>query len=261
MHGKLRPRVIPCLLLQGDGFVKTTRFKNPRYVGDPINTLKIFNDKCVDELMILDISCSRKNTPINFKLIEELASECFMPLAYGGGIQSVDDAKKLIAMGIEKIVVGSAAYARPELISDLANVLGSQAIIASVDVKSTFFSGLAAYSHGGQQKQPIDPLKHTLSLCSAGAGEILLTDIDKDGTLHGYNLELIKKFTCEISVPVIASGGAKNFADLQQVIFEGGAAAAAAGSLFVFQKGHLGVLMSYPERSFLKSLRFPESKI
>ena len=248
----LRSRAIPCLLLKGQGLVKTVKFRDPKYVGDPINAIKIFNEKEVDELTLLDITASSEGRGPSFKVIEEVASECFMPLAYGGGIRTIEDIKKIVSMGVEKVVLNSAAISNPGLIAEAAREIGSQSVVASIDVRRKLFGGYEVMGDRGRVKTGRDPLAFAKTLAGLGAGEILLNAIDRDGTQEGYDTELIKLVADGVSVPVIAVGGAGSLQNLADAIKLGGAAAAAAGSLFVFHGPHRAVLISYPSYDELR---------
>ena len=248
----LRSRAIPCLLLKGQGLVKTVKFQNPKYVGDPINAIKIFNEKEVDELTLLDITASSEGRGPSFKVLEEVASECFMPLAYGGGIRTIEDIKRIVSMGVEKVVLNSAAISNPGLIAEAAREIGSQSVVASIDVRRKLFGGYEVMGGRGRVKTGSDPLSFAKTLAGLGAGEILLNAIDRDGTQEGYDTELIKLVADGVSVPVIAVGGAGSLQNLADAIKLGGAAAAAAGSLFVFHGPHRAVLISYPSYDELR---------
>jgi len=249
-----RPRLIPCLLLDGARLVKTIRFARPAYVGDPINTLKIFNEKEVDELIVLDIGASRSGTSPNFELIAELASECFMPICYGGGIRSRDDAERLIASGVEKISVNSAALDNPALIGEIARQYGSQAVTVAIDVKQSWWHGPSVWHSGRRRSTGMKPVDWARRATDLGAGEILLTAVDRDGTLQGYDQALVRSVASTVAVPVIACGGAANLADCSAVIHGTGASAAAAGALFVYSGPHRAVLINYPNPSQLQEL-------
>lgn len=223
----LRPRVIPCLLLKDGGLVKTVRFSQPTYVGDPINAVKIFNTKQVSELILLDISA---RTP-DLRLLRDIAEEAFIPMAYGGGIHTVEEVRAILAAGFEKVVIKSVDLIRPA-----ADLAGSQSIVVSIDVQGNTVRSLG-----------IDPVTFARKAQEAGAGEILVNSIDRDGTMSGYDLELIRRVAQAVTVPVIALGGASSVQDLSEVIKVGGASAAAAGSLFVFHGKHRAVLISYPD--------------
>jgi cyclase len=249
----LSTRVIPCLLLKGNGLVKTVQFKNPFYIGDPINTIKIFNDKEVDELVFLDITATQEKRGPNFKLLSEISTECFMPLGYGGGITSLGEIEKLFNVGIEKIILNSAAFHNEKLISEAVHVFGSQSIIASMDVKKAWSSKKqTVYVNSGNVNTKISPLEYAKKMEEAGVGEIILNSIDKDGTMGGYDLHLIRTVSSELKIPVVALGGAGGLYDLGKAK-KAGAAAVAAGSMFVFQKAHRAVLITYPSSTELKS--------
>lgn len=241
-------RVIPTLLLKDGGLVKTTKFAKPVYIGDPINAIKIFNTKEVDELVILDISASKEGRPPAFDTINNITAECFMPLAYGGGIRSVEDIRAILKQGVEKVVLNHAAIVRPHLVRDAADEFGSQAIIVSIDVKRTLFGGYQVFSASGARIREKDPVKWARQLEELGAGEIYLTSVDHEGAMKGYNLDLIETVCAAVSVPVIASGGAGNITDFIDAK-KRGASAVAAGAMFVFQGPHKAVLITYPSRS------------
>ncbi|HEY5947533.1 MAG TPA: AglZ/HisF2 family acetamidino modification protein [Kofleriaceae bacterium] len=244
------PRVIPCLLLRGTGLVKTVRFSEPRYVGDIINAVRIFNDKEVDEIIILDIEAHAGRGRIKWDLVTKAASEAFMPMCYGGGVTSVDEVKRLLKAGIEKVAINTAAHEDPRLIETAAKAFGSQSIVAGIDVKKGLLGRYAVVSHGGKRKQTSDVVEWARRVERAGAGEILLTSVDKDGTQSGYDLALVQEVTRAVRVPVIACGGAGKLEHFAQAI-KSGASAVAAGSLFVFHGPHRAVLITYPERAEL----------
>lgn len=242
----LRTRVIPCLLLRNLGLVKTIQFKKPTYLGDPINIVRIFNDKEVDELIFLDILATVENHGPPFEMLRKIASECFMPLCYGGGVRNMEDMKSLFNMGIEKVAVNSYAVEHPSFIRAAADTFGSQSIIVSLDVKKSLFGKYSVYTHGGRKNTGRNPVQCAIEMEKAGAGELLLSSIDRDGTMRGYDLELIKQVACAVNIPVVACGGAGNATHLAEAVLKGGASAAAAGSMFVFQGPHRAVLISYP---------------
>lgn len=246
-------RVIPCLLLQDGGLVKTVKFKNSKYVGDPINAIRIFNDKYVDELIFLDINASRLNKEPNYDLIARIAGECFMPLCYGGGIKTVNQARKLVALGVEKISINTTALHNPDLIKQLVSELGSQSVVGAMDVKRNIWGKEFVYDSSKRCNTNLNPLIHAQNLVDAGVGEIFVNDVNRDGTWVGYNTKLVASIASKVSVPVIASGGAGRIDDIQQV-FSAGASAAAVGSLFVFYGPHRAVLINYPEYSIVKKL-------
>jgi cyclase len=234
--------------------VKTTKFKNSRYVGDPINVVKIFNDKEVDELIILDISAARERSDPDFDYIVKVVSECFMPVCYGGGIKSIEDARVLFSLGIEKIAINSAAVENPILVRELSEIFGSQSIVISIDVKEKMLGGYEVYTFGGQSRTRLNVRKHANRMEEMGAGEILINSIDRDGTMMGYDIGLIKDIATSVRIPVVACGGAGKIDDFRKAIGQGQASAVSAGSLFVFHGRHKAVLVSYPERKTIKKL-------
>jgi cyclase len=248
----LRTRVIPCLLLRGEGLVKTTRFKEPTYVGDPINAIRIFNDKEVDELIFLDITASREGRGPALQTIRDFASECFMPVGYGGGIRSLEDAREVLSVGIEKIVINTMALRKPELISQMAREFGAQAIVVSIDARKRTFGGYEVMGAGGTQRTGMTPVEHARHMVDVGAGEIFINSIDRDGTQSGYDLALVRSVADAVSVPVIACGGAADLSHFMEAVSDGHASAVAAGSMFVFHGKHRAVLISYPSRAELE---------
>lgn len=249
----LRPRAIPCLLMRKGRLVKTVRFDKPNYVGDPINAVRIFNDMEVDEIIVLDIGATPDRSAIPFDIIGEMASECFMPLAYGGGIKTVDEARRVLRLGVEKISVNAAAAADPSLISRLADAFGSQAVVASVDIKKKLFGGYKVMTEGGRRAIDMPAIEWVRRLEAAGAGEILVTSIDRDGTMEGYDLDLVRSVTAAVTIPVIASGGAGSVDDMGNAVREAGASAAAIGSLAVYQGRNRAVLINFPTPAQLKA--------
>lgn len=249
----LKTRVIPCLLVDNDRLVKTVGFKKPSYIGDPVNAIKIFNEKEVDELILLDITATRDNKPPAFGIIESVSEECFMPLTYGGGIKTINDMKKIFSMGVEKIAVNSAVAKSPELIKEASDLFGSQSIVVSIDVKKNFFGKHCVYSHSGTNLLKVNPIEYAQRIEKYGAGEILLNCIDNDGKMNGYDIALIKKIVESISIPVIALGGAGSLDDIADAAKIGGASAVAAGSFFVYQAKGMGVLINFPSRAELEN--------
>jgi cyclase len=247
----LKTRVIPTLLLRGAGLVKTTAFRNPVYVGDPINAIRIFNEKEVDELVLLDITASRTGKGPAFATIESIASECFMPVAYGGGIITVEQVRKILGAGVEKVVVNAAALADRQFVRAAAREFGSQAIVVSMDVKRKLLGRYEVYGDGGTRPTGHEPAAYARLMEDLGAGEILLTAIDRDGTMKGYDIELVSKVASAVGIPVIASGGAGKIADFGIASKQGGAAAVAAGAMFVFHGPHRAVLITYPSHAEL----------
>ncbi len=250
----IQARVIPALLLRGQGLVKTVKFKDPKYLGDPINVVRIFNDKEVDELVLLDITATPENRGPRFDMLKDIASEAFIPLAYGGGIRSMDDVHTLQGIGIEKLILNTASVENPSLVREIADHAGSQAVVVSIDVKKNFLGKYEVFTRCGQKKTGLDPVKHAIEMEKMGAGEIFVNSIDRDGMMQGYDIELVKKVADAVSVPVVACGGAGNLDHVAEVIKQGHASAAAAGSIFVFQGPLRGVLISYPAHQELKKL-------
>jgi cyclase len=247
----LRTRIIPALLLRDESLVKTRRFGRFTYVGDPCNTVRIFNELEVDELMFLDISATRENRAPAWTLLADIAAECFMPLGYGGGIRCFEDAKAIFRMGFEKIVVNTFAAENPRFIAELAEHFGSQAVIVSIDVRRDLLGRNKVYTRSGTLHTPRDPVEWAQEAESLGAGEILLTSIDREGTWEGLDLDLIRSVTDKVNIPVIAHGGAGSVADLAQAVRGAGASAVAVGSMVVFQKKGMGVLVNFPDPSVI----------
>jgi cyclase len=248
----LPPRVIPCLLLRGQGLVKTTRFGNPRYVGDPTNAVRIFNDKEVDELIFLDTTASREGRSPQFDLLARMTSECFMPLCYGGGVRTIADMRRLFALGIEKVAINTHAAEDPSFVREAADIFGSSSVIVSIDVRKTTFGRYEVVTLGGERKTGLDPVTFGSLMEENGAGELLVTSVDRDGTMSGYDLDLTRRVSSAVGIPVVASGGAGSLAHIAEVILEGGASAAAAGSFFVFHGPHRAVLITYPSQHELR---------
>lgn len=249
----LKHRVIPVLLLRNEGLVKTLKFKDPKYVGDPINAIRIFNEKEVDELMVLDINASAESREPNYSLIEQFAGECFMPLAYGGGVRTVQQAQKIFTLGVEKICIQSTALENKIFIRELKDRFGSQSIIASVDIRKNWFGKPQIYQSKSKKDLNGAWLKHIQALVEAGAGEILLNAVDRDGTLSGPDLHLIRAASEQVDVPLVAVGGISSLADIKACV-SAGASAVAAGAFFVFHGPHRAVLITYPKYKDLVNL-------
>ena len=249
----LEPRVIPCLLLREEALVKTTQFEAPVYVGDPVNVLSIFNDFEVDEIVLLDISGARNRAPSSPQLLKHLAEECFIPLAYGGGLEDVDAIGRTFTIGYEKVVVNTAVHERPEVIREAVANFGSQAVVASVDVR-TVNGGYQAFIRGGTQPTGMTAIEFAQHAEQLGVGEILLTSIDREGTMSGFDLDLVRAVCGAVGVPVIAHGGAGKRKELGDPVKLSGSSAVAAGSLFVFQGPQRGVLINYPSRAQIRKL-------
>jgi len=244
----LRTRVIPCLLLRGESLVKSIRFKQFNYIGDPINTVRIFNELEVDELVFLDIRATVEQREPNWTILGNIANECFMPLAYGGGIRDRTTAQKVLNIGFEKIVVNSFAHERPEFVTELAEHFGSQSVIGSIDVKKTLLGKYIVYVCNGTQRTNRDPVEWAQELQQRGAGELLLTSIDRDGTWNGYDVALIRKVASALTIPVIANGGAGRIEHMAEAVKTGGCSAVAVGSMVVFQGKGMGVLVNFPDK-------------
>ena len=246
-----RVRVIPVLLIQNSGLVKSVQFKSHQYVGDPINAVKIFNEKEVDEIVILDISASGHTRGPNLSQIKQITEEAFMPLAYGGGITLLSEIKEILYNGAEKVVLNTSAIDQPELIREAAKQFGTQSIVVSIDVGKCWRGGYKVYRGGGKKKTKLNPIELSLKLETLGAGEIILTRIQQDGTFDGYDYALIKAITEAVKIPVIANGGAGSIDDFRRAVVESGASAVAAGSFFVYQQPLRAVLISYPDQEKL----------
>lgn len=249
----LRTRVIPCLLLEDDGLVKTINFKDPTYIGDPINSVRIYNELEVNELIFLDIKASLNKNEPPFKVIEEIASECFMPFSYGGGITNLDQAKKLFRLGVEKVVLNSSALDNPELITEIANIFGSQSVVVSIDYKKDFFGRYRVYKYNGRKKCKLSPLEQAKLAQDYGAGEILINSIENDGVMNGFDLEMIEEISSNITLPVIALGGAGEVMDIRKAK-DSGASAIALGSMAVYQNKNRGILINFPAEKQLTEL-------
>lgn len=251
--------MIPVLLLHKGGLVKSLKFKDYKYVGDPINAVKIFNEKEVDEIAVIDIDAGREKRSPDLKKIIELASEAFIPMAYGGGITTIEQIKDIFYSGIEKVILNRIAFNDPKLVTEAARLFGSQSIVVSIDVKKSLLSGNKVYIDNGSSNTKLSPNDFAKRMEDAGAGEILLNNIDRDGTYSGYNTELIKQVASVVNIPVIALGGASSVDDFITAV-GAGASAVAAGSMFVFQRPHNAVLISYPSQQELKEKLYISSK-
>lgn len=249
----LRTRVIPCLLLRDGGLVKTVRFKSATYVGDPINAVRIFKDKEVDELVFLDIGATHAGAEPNFELLTDIASEAFMPFGYGGGITNTDQIKRLYGLGIEKVILNTAAIEQPDLVNAAVAIAGSSGVVVSMDVRRSWMGRATVYGRSGRKDARRDPAEYAREMERRGAGEILVSSIDRDGRMAGYDLDLIGRIAGAVSVPVVACGGAGTLAHLRDAV-DRGASAVAAGSMFVFHGRHKAVLITYPEYHELEDL-------
>ena len=243
----LRPRIIPCLLVQNGGLVKTVGFASPKYVGDPINAVKIFNEKFADELIVLDIDATRERREPNYRLIAQFAAECRMPLCYGGGVRTVEEASRIIGLGVEKVAVSAAAMADPNLVSAMAEAVGGQSVVVVFDVKpSSSRDGYEIWTHNGTRRHPSKLIETLRQVEALGAGEIVINAIDRDGAMQGYDLVLADRVRRTVSLPMTVLGGAGSLAHLAALIAKCGVVGAAAGSLFVFKGPYRAVLINYP---------------
>jgi cyclase len=243
----LYPRIIPTLLVHKKGLVKTVKFKDPKYVGDPINAVKIFNEKEVDEIIVVDIDASTIGSEPDYRMIENLAFECRMPLCYGGGIKTAEQAQRIFSLGVEKIAISSAAIQGPNVISEIAGRVGNQSVVVVLDVRKNMFGGkYEIYTHNGSKSTGRNPVEFALEAEKLGAGEIVINSIDNDGLMKGYDLNLIQKIREVISIPLTVMGGAGTLDDIGEVIKQHGIIGAAAGSLFVFKGKYRAVLINYP---------------
>lgn len=247
-----RPRVIPVLLLKGETLVKSVGFKDHKYIGDPINAVRIFNDLKADELVFLDIEASKRNARIDIRFVQEVGEEANMPFSVGGGIKTLQDIRELIAAGAEKVIICSAAIDNPDFITEAANHFGSSTIVVCMDVKKKLFGGERVWKLAGTKASDFTPKEFALLMEEKGAGEIIVQSIANDGTMGGYDLNLIKSISAAVSIPVVALGGASNMDDLKKAYSEGYATGLAAGSIFVYHGTKKGVLINYPNRSNLQ---------
>jgi len=249
-----RPRVIPVLLLKNLGLVKTVRFDKHRYIGDPINAVKIFNDKKADELVFLDISASRENRLISLDFVHKVGDEANMPFAVGGGIKTIQDIRSVLENGAEKIVINTAAFENPEFIKEAVDAFGSSTIVVCLDVKKNFFGKYQLVYQHGRKKAKEEPVEFVQKMEEYGAGEIIIQAVDRDGTYEGYDIELIKLISQAITIPVVALGGAAQNTDFNLAVKEGLASAVAAGSLFVYHGPRKAVLISFPTKDEIKNI-------
>lgn len=251
----LQPRIIPCLLVQHDGLVKTVQFRTPKYVGDPINAVRIFNEKQVDELVVLDIEATAQRREPDYRQIGMLASECRMPLCYGGGVTTLDQAKRIVGLGVEKVALSAAAVGRPDLIAEVAVELGNQSVVLVLDVRPGRLPGTyEVWTHNGTRNTGLCPLQVARSAQALGAGEIVINSIDRDGMMKGYDLELAKRVVDEVRIPVSVLGGAGSLDDIGRLIGSCGVVGAVAGSMFVFKGTLKAVLINYPDRERREAL-------
>lgn len=244
----LRPRIIPCLLLHEGGLVKTVQFREPTYVGDPINAVRIFNEKETDELVVLDIDATVNGVAPDFEMIANLAAECRMPLCYGGGVTTVDQAKKIISLGVEKVALSAAAVANPALIFEISAAIGRQSTVVIIDLrKRTLSSKYDVFTHNGTRKTTLSAIEFAQAMEVAGAGEIVLNSIDRDGVMKGFDVALARQLRAAVNVPISILGGAGSLDHIEELIREVGVLGAVAGSLFVFKGKYRAVLINYPQ--------------
>lgn len=249
----MRTRVIPVLLLRGQGLVKTMQFKKPTYVGDPINSIRIFNEKEVDELCLLDIGATTDGREPNYRMIEDVAGEAFMPLSYGGGIRSVEQARRIFETGIEKVVLNATVFDNPQVVEDIVAIYGAQAVVAAIDVRRTLLGRYELSTHGATRRRSASLDAHIAELKRLNVGEVLINSVDRDGTQQGYDVAVIRHVAERIEAPVVACGGARGIDDFKAAV-AAGASAVAAGSMFVFHGPHRAVLISYPNRKALQAV-------
>jgi cyclase len=250
----LRTRIIPCLQLIDNALVKTVKFSNHSYIGDPINTVRIFNELEVDELCFLDIRATLEKRSPNLEILRQIAEECFMPLSYGGGVKDCETAKKILSIGFEKIVINTAAMENIHLISEIAGHSGNQSIIGSIDIKKNIWGNYKVYTHDGTKNTDLDPIAYAQKLEKLGVGELLITSMDQDGTWKGFDIEILKNIAACVNIPIIANGGAGSIHDIGEVVSKAGVSAVAIGSMVVYQKKGLGVLVNFPDKSELSAV-------
>lgn len=254
----MQPRLIPTLLLKAGGLYKTRKFADPVYIGDPINAVRIFNDKGVDEIVLLDIDASREGRGPNFERITDIVSEAFVPICYGGGVRTIEDFTRLMQLGVEKVAVNTSVAENFDLITEAAALFGSQSVVVGIDARRGLFNRVDRLVCSATRSTTMSPVEAAKAAEAAGAGEILLTSIDRDGMMNNYDSKLISSVSYAVGIPVIANGGASSLDDMLDAVFNGGASAAAAGSLFVFQGKHRAVLITYPDERAVaeKTARF-----
>lgn len=255
-----RIRVIPILLIQNGGLVKSVKFKNHQYIGDPINAVKIFNEKEVDEIVVLDISATKEKRAPNISQIKEIAGEAFMPLSYGGGITTIEEVKEILYEGAEKVILNATAFKKLDLITQISEQFGSQSAVVSIDVKKDWLGNYKVYLQNGSKKTQTSPVEFAKQAEQAGAGELILMAIDRDGTYEGFDTALVEKVTAAVNIPVVACGGASHLDDFVNVVNNAGASAVAAGSLFVYASKQRGVMINYPKPNVLINNVFSKIK-
>lgn len=249
----IQARVIPCLLIRGNGLVKTRKFRDAVYVGDPVNAVRIFSDKEADEIVILDIDASREGREPNYELIAEMAGEAFMPVAYGGGVRNLEQIRRLIRSGVEKVVINTLATESTDIIRNAVEVFGSQAIVGAVDVRRKLLGSYTVVVKSATETTRLNLQQHIENLVQAGVGELFINDVDRDGCMTGYDLALVRS-VAQAPVPVVVCGGAGTLDHLREAVHDGGASAVAAGSMFVFHGKHRAVLINYPKALELEKI-------
>jgi cyclase len=255
----LRPRITPCLLVHNHGLVKTRQFAEPKYVGDPINAVRIFNEKEVDEIMVVDIDASVQKREPDYELIRNLAMECRMPLCYGGGVKRVEQVERIIALGVEKVAISSAALEDPELVAASARIVGNQSVVVVLDVKRDPKTGAhQLFTHNATRPTGRDPVETSRRMEQLGVGEIIVNSVDRDGMMKGYDLDLIRQIRAAVDVPMTVLGGAGSLNDIRALFAAFGILGAAAGSLFVFKGVYRAVLINYPNRAEKDALIAPQ---
>jgi cyclase len=256
-----RPRIIPCLLLRNKGLVKTVKFRNARYIGDPMNAVRIFNAKQADELIFLDIDATSEKRQLPLDLVEKIADEAFMPFTVGGSISTIPQIREVLSRGAEKVSINSHAILNPDFVSKAADVFGSSTIVVSIDVRKKLFGGYEVYTHGGKKGTGLSPQNVACTMERMGAGELLINSIDREGTMEGYDLDLIQEVSNAVTIPVVACGGAGELEDFFAATREANASSASAGSYFVYHGPRRAVLINFPSQNELKSLFSSEEEV
>lgn len=259
----IRPRIIPCLLLRNGGLYKSVKFRDYIYIGDPLNAVRIFNDKGADELLIFDIDATVNSRSPDFDAIERLAGECFMPFCYGGGIQNLDHVRELMYRGAEKVSICSHAVKDPHFVQEAADMFGNQSVVVCIDIKKSLFGSYQVVTHNGRKRTNIDPVQFALEMESRGAGELIINNVNRDGVMTGYDVAFMKKISSCVGIPVIASGGAGSLNDIRNAFQYSGVSACSASSIFVFYGKHRAVLINYPYQDEIERVLNPliESEI
>jgi cyclase len=250
----LKTRIIPCLQLIGDSLVKTVKFRNPDYIGDPINTVRIFNELEVDELCFLDIRATEEGRKPNIEILHQISNECFMPLSYGGGISDFETAREILSIGFEKIILNTQAYEQADLVGKMAAHFGAQAVVGSIDAKKNLWGKYHVYISDGTRKIEVDVVEWAKKLEEAGAGEIIITSMDREGTWSGFDVDLTRKVSEAVGIPVIANGGAGSIEHIGEVVKKGHASAVCLGSMVVYQQKGMGVLVNFPDKEKLEEV-------